>query len=150
VRDYAPQVYPELYTTVGSGTRGDPDVLRVYLTALDPAVEADLLAVAKLPTEKVLFLQSQHTEADANSLLAEITLRAETLEAEGVALASWGMAIGGDVQVGIFGHDPAQIQTLWNELGTGITIVVDTPASSIGYDSPACAADSIDPGFVGC
>jgi hypothetical protein len=149
VRAYAPGAYPDVYTGVGGGVPGDPDVLRIILTRLDPAIEADLLAVSALPAEKVRFEQGALSEKDGLALQNRITADASAGALDSIELASWGPARDGLIDVQIVGHDPAQIQQLWDRYGPGIRIVTDASIAVAG-DAPACAADSLDPGSTGC
>ncbi len=144
VRDYAPTAHPDAYTDIGSGTRGDPDVLRIYLTELDPVVEADLLRVAGTPPEKVLFLQSVYSAAAAKPVAEKVTALSEDLRSEGIQLTSWGMDTDGYVDIFIEGHDPAQIDRLFTLFGPAVKFTTDTlPAVALDGGSAGAPAPAV-------
>lgn len=149
VRAYAPSAYPDIYTGVGGGVPGDPDVLRIILTSLDPAVEADLLAVSGMPAEKVRFEQGQVSEKDGLALQDRIMDDVISGSLGALPVGAFGPAPDGVVEIQLVGHDPAEIQHLWDRYGPDIRIVVDATIA-VGADAQACAAASTDPGFLGC
>ena len=141
VREFGPRVHPEVYTGVGGGVPGDPDVLRILLTDRDPALEAEFLAVSGLPAEKVAFFTSLRSERDAQALQNRIMADLES----GVTshdllpeLSSFGPGEDGLVEFGMTGHDPAQIELLWRLYGPHVRFWTDEP-ESIAFDTPAVA-----------
>ncbi|MFB2584660.1 hypothetical protein [Herbiconiux liukaitaii] len=132
VREFGPRVHPDVYTGVGGGIPGDPDVLRILITDRDPAIEAEFLAASGLPAEKVAFFTSVRSERDAlalqNRIMADFQSGAIS-SAEVPEVATFGPDEDGLVVIGMTGHDPAQIDLLWQRYGPYVRFWTDEHVS---------------------
>ncbi|NQX35255.1 hypothetical protein [Herbiconiux sp. VKM Ac-2851] len=130
IRGYAPGRYPDVYTGLASGTRGDPNVLRIYLTELDPAIEDDLVSVSGMKRDQVLFEQSYVSARDAQAASDAVTADVDAGDLEGIDLVGWGSGLDGLLELSLEGHDQAQIDTLLDRYGPAVRILTDAPTAT--------------------
>jgi hypothetical protein len=122
IREYGPRVHPDVYTGVGGGIPGDPDVLRIYITDRSPAVEQAFLTASGLPAEKVAFSTSLRSERDALALQQRILddFDSGAVPRNAVSeVTTFGPDADGLVFFGMTGTSPneAQIDLLWERYG---------------------------------
>lgn len=142
VRGYAPGRYPDVYTGLASGTRGDPNVLRIYLTELDPAIEDDLVSVSGMKRGQVLFEQSYVSVRDARTAADHVTADVDAGDLDGIDLAGWGSGLDGLLELSLEGHDQTQIDTLLDRYGPDVRIITDAPTATATDGSAGTGADT--------
>ncbi|MCS5713997.1 hypothetical protein NVV95_05465 [Herbiconiux sp. CPCC 205716] len=130
IRGYAPGRYPEVYTGLASGTRGDPNVLRIYLTELDPAIENDLVGVSGMKRDQVLFEQSYVSARDAQAAADAVTADVDAGDLDGIDLVGWGSGVDGLLELSLEGHEQTQIDALLDRYGPAVRILTDAPTAT--------------------
>ncbi len=139
IREYGPRVHPDVYTGIGGGIPGDPDVLRIYITDRSPEMEQAFLAASGLPAEKVAFYTSLRSEKDALALQQRIMDDFDSGAVPRSAVSevtTFGPDADGLVFFGMTGTTPneAQIDLLWERYGphvrfeTGHSTAIASPA----------------------
>ncbi len=123
----------------------------MYLTALDPSVEAQFSALA--PGATIDFIKTANSEATLAAVQSQITAAAPDLMSQGVQLNTWGGGLNpsGKIVITVNNLTPSQESLLYQEFGSSaVTVQPVGPTNGavpigtrIADSSPWKAGDSI-------
>jgi hypothetical protein len=124
IRDYGPKVHPEVYTGISTNDPESVDILVIYLTSADPAVQEEFAVASGVPREKLKFGLSSRTEIGFAELNAQFPNDRAELAANGIDIQGWGVGAGHVEEVYVKTSDEG-IAQLKQRYGDDITYIRD-------------------------
>jgi hypothetical protein len=122
--------YSSVY--LGDALTNNETQLIVYLTTLDPSVEAAFNALS--PDSPIDFVRTANSEETLAAVQSQITSAAPQLEAEGIHLNTWGGGLNatGKIIITVDDLTSAQQSQLYQEFGTSaVTVEASTPSDTL-------------------
>ncbi|MFT3942366.1 MAG: hypothetical protein QM705_00880 [Ancrocorticia sp.] len=94
MREFGPSAHPDVYTGIATNDSESIDLLVIYLTTDDPAIQDEFRAASGVPSDKLRFEKSLRTESELQTLTELISADQGSLREAGIAVSGWGVGSG--------------------------------------------------------